>query len=146
LVVSGLIVAAGLVAGYLGLRPPLSDADRIRALVADVTQAINQRALERVLACVADDYHDSQGHTKADLRRLLWQAGRSGGSYYVRSAIRGLVISGGGMRASVVVEAEVWRGESGERENYELQATLEKRGRRWLVVRAEGWQQAAAED
>ena len=136
-------IAAGIVAAYLlfGSRP--SDRDQILAMIADAEQGINQRVFSRALKYVADDYHDSEGNTKATLKRLALQAARSPEQYHLSTMVRGLVISGDGKRATVMVDATVHYLSSGKTKTYNVTLKLEKRGRRWLVVSAEGWQQAA---
>lgn len=133
-------VAAALYVVVIGSGP--SDRDQILGMIADAQQGINQRVFSRALKYVADDYHDSEGNTKASLKRLALQAARSSEQYHLSTMVRGLVISGGGKRATVMVEATVRYLSSGETKTYNVTLKLEKRGRRWLVVNADGWQQA----
>ena len=137
------LLAAALTAVYwFFLRPGPSDRDQILAMIADAEQGINQHVFSRALRYVADDYHDSEGNTKATLKRLALQAARSAEKYKVVTAVKGLVISGDRSRATVVLDATVHFLSSGEAKTYNVTLKLEKRGRRWLVVSADGWQQA----
>ncbi len=140
------VLAASLTIVYLLIvRPAPPDREQILQMIADAEQGINQRVFSRALKYVADDYHDSEGNTKAALKRLALQAARSSEQYRVRADVKGLVIAGDGQRATVVVEATVDFLSSGRTKTYNVTLKLEKRGRRWLVVSADGWQQAVDE-
>jgi hypothetical protein len=140
------VLAGGLIVGYLGLMPRLSDRDQVLAVIADATQAANQRDWSRVLQAVADDYKDPSGYTRADLQRLSLQAGRAFEGYRVQTVLAALVVSDRG-RATAMVQLLIYHGEDPAPTRHDVTITFEKRGlrwlfggRRWLVVSAEGWQ------
>ncbi|MCD6352027.1 MAG: hypothetical protein J7M26_07900 [Armatimonadetes bacterium] len=143
LVLTFVILAVGLTAGYLGLRPRMSDRDLIYHMLADMEQRANQGDYFSLMRYVDDDYRDGSGYSKDDLKRLALQAGRSGEQVQVHVEVKGLVLVKN--TATLRVELDVIRseGEGRPRENYTITARLHKRGRRWLVARADGWQEAA---
>ncbi|MBC7288012.1 MAG: hypothetical protein H5T86_08235 [Armatimonadetes bacterium] len=144
-IATGTVIAALVAAYVLVVRTAPSDRDQILGLVADAQQGINQRVFSRVLKYIADNYHDSMGNTKATLQRLAMQAAGTAEQYRLATTVRGLVISGDRRRATILVEATLYLISSGDARTYNVTAKLEKRGRRWLVVNAEGWQEAADE-
>ena len=140
---SAVLVAGGLAVGYLGLMPRLSDRDRILAVIADAEQAANQGDWGRLLNYVAEDYSDRSGFTKNDLRRLALEAGRSFSSVRVKASLQGLAVSDKG-RATALVFVTVWHehAEGTATNHYSVTVLFVKRGHRWLVANAEGWQEA----
>lgn len=141
--VSAVLVAGGLAVGYLGLMPRLSARDRILAIIADAEQAANQGDWGRLLNYVADDYSDRSGFTKNDLKRMALEAGRSFGPVHVRASLQGLAVSDKG-RATALVFVTVWHqhAEGTATSQYSVTVLFVKRGHRWLVTNAEGWQEA----
>lgn len=137
-----ILVGGGLFVGYVGLTPRLSDRDRIMGIIADAEQAANQGDWGRLLNFVADDYSDSSGLTKDDLKRMALEAGRSFDTVRVKADVQGLAISDKG-RATALVLVTVSDNDAGQPQTreYSVTVTFEKRGRRWLIMKAEGWQE-----
>lgn len=139
---TAVLVVGGLVVGYLGLTPRLSDRDQIMAIIARAEQAANQGDWGRLLSFVADDYSDSSGLTKNDLKRMALEGGRSFDAVRVKAKVQGLAVSDKG-RATALLLVTVCDDHAGQTQTreYSVTATFEKRGRRWVVTQAEGWQE-----
>ncbi|MGD9520120.1 MAG: hypothetical protein AB7W28_11470 [Armatimonadota bacterium] len=141
--VSAMILIAGLI-GYMGLRPSMSEEDQIYHLIGEMEQAANRNDLLSLLRYVAEDYKDTFGHTRDSLKALALQAERSLTLLRVKVSVTGLVRVGS--RATLQADVLLWEGSQSQPENYRVKATLEKRGRKWMIVNAEGWQEAAYGD
>jgi hypothetical protein len=137
---SATIIGLGLVVGYSDFWPAASDEERIYEMVADMQRAAERGDYLSVLRYVADDYHDAASYTRQDLRRLAIQADRDAAASRVTSRVKGLVLSG--KKATMQVDVLVWESSGAEEQKYSVRATLEKRGRRWVIVSSEGWQDA----
>lgn len=142
IVVSALILVVGLTTGYLGLRPRVSDRDQILYMIADAEQAANAQQFMRLLKYIAADYRDSHGYTRADLKRMALQAERSMEPVEVGVEVTGLVVASSRGQASAQVLVNLRRPMEGSTDSFRIDLKLAKRGRRWLVVKAEGWQEA----
>ena len=133
------IILIGLLIGYFGFPRSSDEKGQILSIIAEAEQAANAGQFIRLLRYVAEDYHDSSGYTKRDLKRLALQAEQSGHIWRITATVNGIVVSG--RTASVQVGVDVWEAGSTKSEHYDLRLRMVKR-RRWYVIAAEGWQKA----
>lgn len=144
MILSGVVILGGLLIGYVGLEPGVTSEERIYRIISDMEQAANRRDFLALLQYVAEDYTDAMGQSREDLKRLALQAGRGVEFLQVLVRVRGLVVSG--RRATMQAEVTLVEGTRGRPENYTVNVAFEKRGRRWLIVKTDGWQDAVHGD
>ncbi len=144
MILSGVVILGGLVIGYVGLEPGVTNEERIYRIISDMEQAANRRDFPALLQYIAQDYGDEAGQSREDLKRLALQAGRGVEFLQVGVRVRGLVVSG--KRATMQADLTVLEGTRPKPGNYTVNVTFERRGRRWLIVKADGWQDAVHGD
>jgi hypothetical protein len=74
-----LVAAAAAVAWWL-LRPGPSDEELIARLVVKAETAVESKSTSDIMDCVAEDYRDDAGLTRADIFRLAFRWERTGGT------------------------------------------------------------------
>lgn len=138
LILGGLMVIGG-VALYLLGRPQPTEEERIRTVVFDAQEAVNNRQAGRLLSFVSEKYEDSLGNNKRSLTRLVVSALRSTEQYAVMVEIRQLDLRD--ESATVSLDVRLWMGEglSTRTSEFPLNLSLAREGRHWRIIRAEGY-------
>lgn len=142
--VLALTVIAAAVAAFVLLRKPPSDRELIEQLIIRLEESIERKQLGGIMACISQDYRDDAGLRKRDLLRLALRYVRDYGWAELLISDVDIEVQGRAAVASMYVEVTYVQGNQ-ESTPFagEVTAFLRKRGRRWLVVKSEGWQSAA---
>lgn len=77
---AALIALAGAGVAWWFLRPRPSDAELIAELVLKAERAIESKSTSEIMECVAEDYRDDSGLTRADIFRLAYRWQRTSGT------------------------------------------------------------------
>ena len=88
-----LALAAGGIA-WCVFYPRQTDEDRILAVVAQLQRGVEDKAPNRVLALISDDYQDDFGLRRKDLTILVFRGLRSEGQFKVAMRTRRIKIAG----------------------------------------------------
>jgi ketosteroid isomerase-like protein len=137
------LIAAGGIAWYV-FYPQQTDEDRILALVAQVERGVEDKAPNRVLSVISDDYQDPFGLRRKDLTILVFRGLRSEGQFKVAMHTRRLRVAG--RNATATLEGEVTLSQDSQtlgRYFGNVTLVLRKQGRRWKIVSTRGWQRRA---
>lgn len=142
-----LIIAAAIalaITGYLVMRRPLSDEEKIVRMMLSVAEAVERKDVRRTMAAVSEDYHDAAGLTRPLLTVLAWRARQIEGKPRVVMGVPEIMLEDG--RAAAELEVSVYLVDSSGVPHVLFEGPVsltlrkEKRGR-WRVLDSEGWQQ-----
>ena len=140
------IVAGG---GYLAWRlthPPLTDKQQIERLFDEIERGIEIKSPRTVLGTIADDYRDTFGYTKQDIRQLSLGLLRTEGKPQVTLDKVNIAVHGDDATAEVSGRVTLV---SGEQESQpfagSLTVVLRKRDGAWRITSTTGWQTHASE-
>jgi hypothetical protein len=136
-------VLVGALLGWWVFRPRVSDEDLILDLVSRIEHGVETKSAKEIMDCVAPDYGDDGGLSRADIFRLAWRWERTSESAEV--VIDEYDIDIAPPRATGQFSVRVLFEESGRRApalRFELDVEFEKRRRRlgkvWLVKSSSG--------
>jgi hypothetical protein len=123
------------------LRPRTSDTEQILSVVDNIKVAVEKKNSQEILANISPNYEDSAQITRRALQLMTMQYARTTGKVTVNiTDYKGPKIKG--KNASMLLSVEVNYQEGGE--NYKEKGSVEfffqKEKRRWLLIKAEGWQ------
>ncbi len=146
LILGAAVLIGGGVLYFVVLRPePVSDRQQILQLIADVERAVEQQRVSALMAHISEDYEDSHGYNRRTVQRLVVAAARDARTMDL--SVQCPEISVQGDTASFVAEVDYSLDstvERGSTTHLTVRGWLRREGRRWRVVRAEGWQGAGA--
>jgi hypothetical protein len=147
IVVAVIVTVGG--GGYLAWRlthPPLTDQQQIEQLLDQVERGIEIKSPRTVLGTIADDYRDSFGYTKQDIRQLSFGLLRTEGKPQVTLDKVNIAVHGDEATAEVSGRVTLVSG-GHESQPFEGGLTLElrKRGGTWQITSTTGWQTRASE-
>jgi hypothetical protein len=142
-----IVVIAG--GGYLVWRlthPPLTDKEQIEQLIDQIERGIEIKSPRTVLGTIADDYRDSCGYTKQDIRQLSFGLLRTEGKPQVTLDKVNIAVHGDEATADISGRVALV---SGEQESHPFQGSLtvvlRKRDGAWRITSTAGWQTQAGE-
>lgn len=147
LIGTSLLVLPALAAGiahFLG-RPPLSDQQKIYALVVQAQKAVENHSSAGLTRLLSQDYVDSYGTTRQQLVAMIVQWMHGGEEVVVVPEITDLQIRE--PFADMKVRVRLWEGREpvGPGAEYTLMVRLRHEGRTWKVITAEGWAAAQSD-
>jgi len=111
-----------------------SDEEKVRALIASVEEAAEERDASDVLEYVSDDYRDGSGYDKDELRNFLRGYFLAHPKLELLVTIESLEFPVDGLAQAVVSVATVELGDPGMRR---LNVELRRAEGEWRVVRAD---------
>jgi ketosteroid isomerase-like protein len=121
---------------------------RIRAVIAEIAEAVEAKDVGRVKEHVADDFEDAHGRDRRELAQLLTFHTMRNQNVHVMTRIRDVVLREDGRAAVEIVAATAGRPipeampSAGLRADvYRIEADFEDRGGDWLLVWAQ-WTRA----
>jgi hypothetical protein len=136
-------VIAGVLLAWWMLRPRVSDEELILDLVSRIEHGVETKSANEIMDCVARDYHDEGGLSRADIFRLAWRWERTSEGAEVVVDEYDIDVTPPAARGRFSVR--VFFEEGGRRTQplrFELEVDFEKRRRRlgkvWLVTSASG--------
>ncbi len=138
-----LALAAG-TAHFLG-RPPLSDQQKIYALVVQAQKAVENHNSTGLTRLLSRDYVDSYGTTRQQLVAMIVQWMHGGEEVVAVPEITDLQIRES--FADMHVQVRLWEGREpvGPGAEYALAVRLRREGRTWKVIAADGWAAAQSD-
>ncbi|MFQ5808930.1 MAG: nuclear transport factor 2 family protein [Armatimonadota bacterium] len=133
------------VGAWLLLREPKSPREQIAETILSLERAVEAQDVAGCIRLFSPDYRDSQGITRAVLRRLATEGLRDAQSIDITAYEPEITFteSGATARVEAIVTAVTSRG----RQEWPLTVTftLQRERRRWRIVAAEDWQHLMAE-
>jgi hypothetical protein len=132
-----LAVLAGVATWYFWPAEKPSDEQQIRLLVARVCAGAEHRNVGEVLEPLADDFHGPSGLSRTELQQLVMgQFFRDRGAIVVLNPSLDVHVTGAAATLQGTFLLTQAGGDQGGTRRLELEATLEKRGDRWLFTTA----------
>lgn len=128
----------------LAPRPaPVDDRTQVLRLIADAERAIEQKRPSDLMALISNDYSDDRGNDHRSVQRLVIAGARQRGNIDLSVQVTDITVKGD----TAIFTAEVdysYGGPVGADDTSHLtvHGWLRREGRRWRVVKAEGWQDA----
>lgn len=140
LVAAGMVVWAGVVVWRAQREGPTVE-QLLYRLVATAARAVEQRNTTGLTRLISDAYQDRSGYTREQLVPMIAGWMRGGTEYEVKPVIRQMVVRGGS--ADLVLDVRLrYGGAEQATEPYRIKVTLQREGRQWKVIAAEGWGEA----
>ena len=136
-----IIVVGGSLTAYWLPQRAVSDRQQILDMFLQVEQAVERKSISGVMRHISEDYDDGT-YSKRDLNQLAIAAFRERGSFNVLASASSLDISGNQATAQVKVRFWTGYGSAGQAQRLTLWIQAEKKGKRWQVTSAHGWEQA----
>lgn len=128
---------------FLGLRPaPVDDRTQVLRLVADAERAVEQKRPSDLMALISNDYADDQGNDRRAVQRLVIAGTRQQGDLDLSVQVTDITVEGDRATFTAQVEYAVGGPLTGEGTRLTVRGWLQREGRRWKVIKAEGWQGA----
>lgn len=128
----------------LALRPaPVDDRTQVLRLIADAERAIEQKRPSDLMALISNDYSDDRGNDRRSVQRLVIAGARQRGNIDLSVQVTDITVKGD--TATFTAEVDyAYDGPVGADATSHLtvRGRLRREGRRWRVVKAEGWQDA----
>lgn len=129
---------------FLGLRPaPVDDRTQVLRLVADAERAVEQKRPSDLMALISNDYSDDQGNDRRSVQRLVIAGTRQQGNIDLSVQVTDIDVQGD--TATFTAEVDYSFGGPVRPDgatHLTVRGWLQREGRRWKVIKAEGWQGA----
>lgn len=138
-IVLAIIAASGI--GWWALYPRPSDEDRIRALITELRRGVEDKAPNRVMSLISDDYRDDFRLRRKDLSILVLGVLRTRADIAVAIHQSRIQVRGRKATATLGGEATVSEGpEAVGRYFGTVTLLLRKEPGGWKIVSTRGWQ------
>ncbi|MEN6302922.1 MAG: hypothetical protein ABFD96_09375 [Armatimonadia bacterium] len=140
LMVVGMLLGGGLYV-LLGQRQEPTDEQKLYRLVSEAQKAVAQHNTTGLTRLISDDYQDRSGYTREQLVPMIASWMRGGEQYEVQPEIKQMTVRGD--FADMVLDVRLrYGGAQQYTEPYRIKVTLQREGRPWKVIAAEGWGEA----
>ena len=140
LLVLGMGIGAALYM-FVGQRSEPTDEQKLYRLVSEAQKAVEQHNTTGLTRLISDDYQDRSGYTRQQLVPMIASWMRGGEQYEVQPEIKQMTVRGD--FADMVLDVRLrYGGAQQYTEPYRIKVTLQREGRQWKVIAAEGWGEA----
>lgn len=126
---------------FVGQRAEPTDEQKLYRLVSEAQKAVAQHNTTGLTRLISDDYQDRSGYTREQLVPMIASWMRGGEQYEVQPEIKQMTVRG--EFADMVLDVRLrYGGAQQYTEPYRIKVTLQREGRQWKVIAAEGWGEA----
>lgn len=138
------LVLIAIVVGFFVLRPaPVDERTEVLRLIAEAERAIEQKRPSDLMALISDDYSDDYGNDRRTVQRLVLAGARQQAEIDLTVQVTDITVNGDTATFTAEVDYSLGRPVSPDSATHlTVRGWLRREGRRWRVVRAEGWQAA----
>jgi len=142
-VLTDLVLIAAAVYWFV-LRPaPVDDRTQVLRLIADAERAVEQKRPSDLMALISDNYSDEQGNDRRAVQRLVIAGTRQQGNIELSVQVADIDLQGDTATFTAEVDYSYGGPVSPEGATHlTVRGWLQREGRRWKVIKAEGWQGA----